>query len=344
MPSITCQSVRLQRCGVTEERLARTGWRQCFAARHGAGLRDVREWRLCRQTLRDRFDNRPDGEIALPGRSVRRLSECEPGEEDADAADCPRYPVHVCQTRQGSRHADRPGSKPRRAGQHVHEPVSWINRRRHGIDDIYLEDARRRQLSLEQMADLGESYQPRRDDRAGAVRGCQRICAERIISAAKRVPYPGRDARCHSTWHRRVRAACLAAPTCPARPVHRTTVATRGLPDSTPTWLAIVWVGYDDDSALGSARGRVTHCVAYLDRVCEAGLPGVYPIIVWTYPTASSACVSQGHDRLPGERLHTVRRRYVRVLPRRHMCRSAKIDDARTGHFQYVLTKNGRLF
>ena len=65
--------LRIRRCGIAAQWLARAWWRRRKSAGHGAGLRDDCERRLRRQTVRHRRDLRVRGRNALPGRPGRCL-------------------------------------------------------------------------------------------------------------------------------------------------------------------------------------------------------------------------------------------------------------------------------
>ena len=68
------RAVRFRPGGAAAQRLAGAGRRRRIAARHGAGLRHLRERRLCGEALCDRYDQRPGRRDRLSRRTTARLS------------------------------------------------------------------------------------------------------------------------------------------------------------------------------------------------------------------------------------------------------------------------------
>jgi penicillin-binding protein 1A len=178
----------------------------------------------------------PDNAIVYRADPLVVCRECEPADEPEAYA--PEYPVRLPDGNVAG--VDDPSGD---SGWPTHEPVMIDE-----MADIYLEDQGSGQLSLEQMADLGETYRPDASASPGLFEDVR--LAERVISEqnAFLIQDAMRDVIRRGTGVR-------------ARTLGRTDLSgkTGTSNDRRDAWfagfnadlVAVVWVGYDDDSALG---------------------------------------------------------------------------------------------
>ena len=205
----------------------------------------------------------PDGGILYRADPVVVCPECEPGEDPVpDLTIDPQYPVHL------------PGSDAVAGidntvdGFPTHEPV-FID----PMEDVYLDDFGDGSFSLEQMADLGESYQPDATVAPELFEGVN--LAERIIS-------PQNAFLIQDTMREVIRRGTGVR----ARVLGRTDLSgkTGTSNDRRDAWFAgfnadmvgVVWVGYDDDSALGPREeGSRTALPIWIEfaRIALKGVP-----------------------------------------------------------------------
>ena len=181
----------------------------------------------------------PNGESLYRAEPVVVCPRCEPGDEEMTAG--PRYPVHV----PGS--DEIAGVDPLPAYYNVPDDLVAIDQ---GFDDLIASGDANSDfgMSLEQMAELGESYQPDAKQVPELYAGVR--LAERIITPqnAFLIQDAMRDVIRRGTGVR-------------ARTLGRTDLSgkTGTSNDRRDAWfagynadlVAVVWVGYDDDSALG---------------------------------------------------------------------------------------------
>ena len=177
----------------------------------------------------------PDGATVYRANPAVVCRECEPADEPI--APAPAYPVH---RPDGSVAGIDPSPGPRWP---THEPVLIDE-----MEDIYLEDRGNGELSLEQMADLGESYRP--DATVAPELFADIPLAERIITEqnAFLIQDAMRDVIRRGTG---VRARTLGRSDLSGKTGTSNDRRDALFAGFNADLVSVVWVGYDDDSALG---------------------------------------------------------------------------------------------
>ena len=205
----------------------------------------------------------PDGTAVYRADPVIVCVECEPEDEPMPEPAAPQYPIHLSDGKVAG--VDQAGATSQWPS---HQPVIIDD-----MEDFYLEDYGDTDLSLEQMADLGETYRP---DATTAPELYEDVhLADRIISEenAFLIQDAMRDVIRRGTGVR-------------ARTLGRTDLSgkTGTSNDRRDAWfagfnadlVAVVWVGYDDDSALGPREeGSRTALPIWIDFAKQAfdGVP-----------------------------------------------------------------------
>ncbi len=178
----------------------------------------------------------PDGETLYRADPFVVCRECEPGEEPPPVQPEPKYPIHVADS-------DKVAGIDEGTTSLTHDPVLVDE-----MEDFFIDDYGDGALSMEQMADLGETYRPDATVAPELFEDYTR--AERIISPqnAFLIQDAMRDVIRRGTG---IRARVLGRADLSGK--------TGTSNDRRDAWFAgfnsdvvgVVWVGYDDDSALG---------------------------------------------------------------------------------------------